>query len=123
MHTLGIKTGAAMVMGTIAYNRFDMRRIQATYGRDAVTGIFAHELGHACDVSRRRAPTEESADMQAGCVLAILGAKQEPMNLFLMAESIPDKDHPTAVQRIKLIEAGYSACLGIWRHANIGSIR
>ena len=112
-----VRGASFITRGTTAvvfYNRKDLWRIQEQYGRDAVVGIFAHEVGHAIDKQRGINSSESDADVHAGCFIGILGRNPEPLKAFFRAESRPSATHPKASVRNNSVEKGYLMCKRLW---------
>jgi hypothetical protein len=100
--------------GRLAYNRPMLRRMAVQYGEDAVFAIFAHEIGHVIDLQRGDEPLEASADMHAGCALAIAGREPDGFIELLEDENTPNDTYPDTEIRIQAVVAGYLECSMLW---------
>lgn len=103
----------------IAYSPAAFHQIQATYGREAILGILAHELGHHIDIHSRPAWMDHSwgrelqADAWAGCALARLGLGTTALQNALRAiAAYPSPSHPGWDLRAPAVQRGYASCGG-----------
>ncbi len=99
----------------IRYNRAFIANAFARFGRDAVFGVFAHEVGHHIDFHFSRPgwmsnswTRELSADAWAGCALAASGKGTDSIVKLLRLISGPG--YPSAKDRRRAVETAHNAC-------------
>jgi hypothetical protein len=114
---------------TVRYDADRMRAIKDQHGRDAIVGIFAHELGHvytehsgtavrcpwfASDKLAAKCQREElSADAYAGCLLVALRRNMAPFQAWL-ATTNKGRVHPAGDERAEAVRIGAERCVGLW---------
>lgn len=96
-----------------------MESIQRRYGDAAVVAIFGHELHHVIDVVRGFKfedphDSELSADIGAGCTVAVLGYSVEPFQNWLEQNTEESKTHPAPDERIVAAFRGTQLCAAPW---------
>ncbi len=86
-----------------------LQTIMDGYGRKAVAGVLAHELGHAVCLNRLSTSAEECADVAAGCILFDMRLSIEPLQEWLRTTE-GGGDYPPGEVRALLVEEGRNRC-------------
>ena len=117
-------------IGAIIYNPDFLNQVNVQLGKDAVFGVFAHEIGHHMDLNSGPAAwfdhswgRELRADAWAGCALARKGFGSQTTRLLLqLIAQTPSHSHPDWSVRIVALEQGYQSCGGqSWPFSVTGS--